>query len=167
MNLFGIVNEIRTKLENLEVDEETGEVLNFAEIEELEAERDTKVENILCYCLDLQAEEDAIKNKAKELTKRARTVANKRERLKQYVASVLNGEKFKTDRVTASWRKSETTDVEEGKESDLVAWLMENHPDWLKCEEPKPIKDSLTKAIKGGEEIPYVTINAHNNMSYK
>ena len=71
---------------------------------------------------------------------------------------MLNGENFKTDRVTVSYRKSEAIELE-----DKICV-----PDkYFVPQEPKLDKTGLKKAIKAGEEFGGVHLVERQNMSIK
>lgn len=71
MNLFEINAEIEAcvKLENSEdfVNMETGEIIDVDALNALTMERDTKLRNIGCWVLNLDAEEEALKNLIKNI----------------------------------------------------------------------------------------------------
>ena len=64
MTLYEIDNQLRECLEQLMVDEETGEITadaNYAQLQELTIERDAKLEGIGVYLKELDAETTALK----------------------------------------------------------------------------------------------------------
>lgn len=142
-----------------DIDEETGEILNFDELDNLKMAREQKCENIALYYKNVAAEAEMVKAEAKNLTERQKRLENKAESLKKYLAYALGGEKFSTPKVAVSFRKSESVLV---KDEHLV-------PDKY-CEFTtvrKPNKTNLKKALKDGEEIMGVELVEKQNVSVK
>lgn len=143
----------------MDIDPETGEVLNFDELDELQMAREQKCENIALLIKNKEAEKTAVGEQKKIFADRERVIGNEIDRLKEYLAYALGGEKFKTDKVVVSYRKSESVLV---KDEYLV-------PDKY-CEFTmvrKPNKTNLKKALKDGEEIMGVELVEKQNVSVK
>ena len=139
MTIYEIDNEIMNC-----IDMETGEVIDTEKLNDLQMERDAKIENVALWNKELKAEEEAIKNEKQELADRQREPENKAERLKNWLAYALNGEKFKTAECSISYRNSESVEVtEEGLEA-----LMREHEDLLTYKTPEPNKKAIKDAIK-------------------
>ena len=139
MTLYDIDQEIMSC-----VDMETGEVIDTEKLDYLQMERDKKLENIGLWIKDLKAEADAIKAEIQNLQNRKKASDNKAESLKNYLEYALNGQKFKTARLSVSYRKSESVNV-----TDLNAI----DPDYLTWPDPVPMKAEIKKALKDGKEI--------------
>lgn len=142
-----------------EVDEETGEILNPNALEELEMAREQKIENVGLYIKNLEAEATAVENQEKIFADRKRRIKKKIEGLKGFLGYALQGEKFKTDRVEMSFRKSESVLI---KDEYLI-------PDDY-CEftvTRRPNKTNLKKALKDGKEIMGVELVEKQNISIK
>ena len=139
MTIYEIDNEIMNC-----VDMETGEVIDTDKLNELQMERETKIENVACWIKELKAEAEAIKNEKQALADRQRVAENKAESLKNWLAYALNGEKFKTSKCSVSYRNSESVEVtDEGLEA-----LMREHEDLLTYKAPEPNKKAIKDAIK-------------------
>ena len=139
MTIYEIDNEIMNC-----VDMETGEVIDTDKLNDLQMERDAKIENVACWIKELKAEAEAIKNEKQALADRQRVAENKAESLKNWLAYALNGEKFKTSKCSISYRNSESVEVtEEGLEA-----LMREHEDLLTYKTPEPNKKAIKDAIK-------------------
>ena len=139
MTIYEIDNEIMSC-----IDMETGEVIDTDKLNELQMERDAKIENVACWIKELKAEAEAIKNEKQALADRQRVAENKAESLKNWLAYALNGEKFKTAKCSISYRNSESVEVtEEGLEA-----LMRDHEDLLTYKTPEPNKKAIKDAIK-------------------
>ena len=139
MTIYEIDNEIMSC-----IDMETGEVIDTEKLNDLQMERDAKIENVALWIKELNAEAEAIKNEKQALAERQRVAENKAESLKNWLAYALNGEKFKTSKCSVSYRNSESVEVtEEGLEA-----LMRDHEDLLTYKSPEPNKKAIKDAIK-------------------
>ena len=139
MTIYEIDNEIMNC-----IDMETGEVIDTEKLNDLQMERDAKIENVALWIKELKAEAEAIKNEKQVLEERQKAAENKAESLKNWLAYALNGEKFKTAKCSISYRNSESVEVtEEGLEA-----LMREHEDLLTYKTPEPNKKAIKDAIK-------------------
>lgn len=142
-----------------EIDEETGEILNYDELDNLKMERNQKIENIGLYYKSVSAEAEMVKAEAKNLTERYKRLENKAESLKKYLAYALQGEKFSTPRLAVSYRKSESVEIGQ----DFVY-----DKEWCEVSTTyKPDKKKLKDAIKSGKEIAGVKLIEKQNISVK
>lgn len=140
------------------IDPETGEILDNAELDALQMERDEKVENIACLIKNLTAEAAAIKVEKENLARRQRTAENRAEWLKKYLADNLQGESFKSARAAISWRRSESVEIRS----------MEDVPeDFLKFKDPEPDKTALKKALKAGQIFDGIALVERQNIQIK
>ena len=138
--LYEIDNEILAC-----VDIETGEIIDEDKLNALEIERDKKIEGIILWRKDLLAESEAVKNEAKKLSDRARALDNKSEQLKEYIQKALNGEKFKTERCSVSYRSTTSIVIDQPLLID-ERFFKQISPDWIS-------KSAIKDAIERGEEI--------------
>ena len=144
MTLYEINSEIMSC-----IDMETGEVIDIERLNDLQLERDAKIENVALWIKDLKAEAEAIKNEKLALAERQRVAENKAESLKNWLAYALNGEKFKTAKCSVSFRTTESVEVtEEGLES-----LMNGHDELLTYKAPGPNKKAIKQALKDGLNV--------------
>lgn len=154
MTLFELNDALRNF--NLEIDEETGEILNAAELDALEMQRDEKIENIALWIKNLKAEAEAVKKQKDVFYQREKALTNKAERLKEWLASNLNGEKWKSDRVVLSWRRSESVAVDDDFSDDRFITY-----------EPKISKTAIKEALKNGEEVTGARLVENNSLQIK
>lgn len=162
MNLY----EINRDIENFEfeIDETTGEVLNADALDELQMERDTKIENIALYIKNLDALADDIKAEKGNLDERMKAVERKAEGLKRYLASALNGSKFETARCKISYRRSKQV-VLAGEFDD---WAKENAPELLTVKTTyTPSKTAIKEAMMEGKAVKYATLVENTNLILK
>lgn len=153
MNLYEIENEILNC-----VDMETGEIVDIKKLESLQMERDQKIENIGCWIKNLLADARALKEEKDNLATRQKSAENKAASLKSYLLKYLDGEKYKSAKVSISYRTGTSVDIAEGA---VV-------PDkFLKYSEPTPDKTGLKAALKAGEILPGITLVASQNIQIK
>lgn len=140
------------------VDPETGEVVDIQMLEGLQMERDSKIENIALWIKNLLSDAEELDREKKKLADRQRTSENKAKSLKEYLSRFVDGEKFKTPRVSISWRKSESVSVDD----------VSSVPDrFLKYSDPTPDKTAIKKAIKSGEDVPGARLIEGKNIQIK
>ena len=139
------------------VDFETGEIIDETKLQALQLEFDEKVEGIALWIKNLLAEAKMIKEEKDNLAARQKSCENKAESLKKYLSSALGGEKFKTAKVSISYRKSESVEVED------VSLLGD---DYLKFK-PEPDKTKIKDALKNGIALEGVTLVEKNNIQIK
>ena len=106
MNLYEIDQEIMNC-----VDMETGEIIDPARLNELQMDRDTKIENIACWIKNLYADAEAFKTEKQSFADRQKAAENKAESLKKYLTNYLAGQKFSTPKVAISFRKTSSVNV--------------------------------------------------------
>lgn len=93
-------------------DKETGEVLDAEVLENLQMERSEKIDNILCFIKNLEADELKYKAEAEYQASRAERNRKKAAQLKEYLAEHLEaGKKFESAHGEIRWRKSTAVDV--------------------------------------------------------
>lgn len=156
MTLYELNEELRNF--ELEIDEETGEILNASELDSLKMERDTKIENIGLWIKNLLSDAEELKREKENLYKREQAAKNKAERLKEYLKKNLNGEKFKTPRLEISYRRSESVEVED---MSVIPEI------FLTQVEPKVNKMGIKQAFKEGIDVPGIKMIVKNNMTLR
>lgn len=165
MTLYEINQEIAAIIDDLEyIDEETGEVYiseeALARLQQLNIDRDVKLENIGAFIKNLDAEVKAMKDEIKNLRERIGRKERKAEQLAQMVNVDLqaHGEtKKEFPKVAYSFRKStavEITDEEKlPKEYMKVTY--------------EPSKTEIKKAIQKGLEVPGAELVEKQNLQIK
>ena len=131
------------------IDMETGEIVNEELLNDLQMERDAKIENVALWIKELKAEAEALKAEKLAFAERQKVAENKMESLKKWLAYALNGEKFKTVRASVTFR---TTDKVE------VADIYKLDENYLRYKEPEADKDAIKKAIKAGQKVAGATL---------
>lgn len=159
MNLYEIDSRLESAFEKA-IDAETGEVLDeelLAEFEQLQMDRDQKIENIACFIKNLKADAAALKAEKNALDKRQKTAENKAESLSKYLGGYLNGQTYKSPKAAVSWRKSEAIQVDD----------IEQIPKEFLNVTVAPNKTDIKAAIKNGKEVPGATLVTNQNMVVK
>lgn len=162
MNLYMIDQSIKNAIDSLydRVDE-NGELIEMSEedikenlkkLEEFQGERQTKIENTVLYCKNLDSEAAAIKAEEESLRKRRERIESKSERLKRMVMFSMmanNENEFESTRCYAKLKETDATDI---IDMDLIP------EEYIKVTTPeperKPDKNAIKKAIKAGQDIP-------------
>ena len=142
------------------IDQETGEIIDIDRLNALEMERDKKISNVACWIKDLKAEAEAIKAEKQTLDKRQKAAENKAESLKEWLQSILQGEKFKDSRCSISYRRSERVDFADNFNFDTL-------PDSMKKITIEPKKTEIKEFLKAGGEIEGVRIEENTSMTIK
>lgn len=157
MNLYEIDAEI---MDCVLVDEETGEVIGIDEdrINRLQLMKEDKIQGLALYYKNLSADAAAYKAEKDNFAKRERVAKNKAESIKSYLNAVLSGEKFRTNKVDITYRRSETVVVDDMAKVDKQ---------YLKYAEPAVDKTAAKKAIKAGENVSGLHIEEKQNIQIK
>lgn len=146
MKLYELPDALRAAFDALEVDEETGEILNGEALEQVEAEARDKLEGTALYLRELDADVKSLADEIARLQARKRSIERRTEWLKQYMRPALDamGGKLKTPRATIY--KMHTQKV-------LIDVSPQNLPKAFQRMEIKPDLAGLKKALKSGEKI--------------
>ena len=148
------------------LDAETGEILDFDRLEELQAEKDQKIEGVALYIKNLQAEAAAIKVEEDALKERRKAKEARVASLKEYLVKALEGQKFETAAVCLSFRKSTYVDVSDAQE--LLMWLeMNGMESCIKYKAPEVSTSEVGKLLKAGKEIPGAVLAERSNLQMK
>lgn len=152
--------EINEKLLNFEfeIDEETGEILNAGELDNLELARDEKIENLCLYIKNLRADSEALKAEKEVFAQREKASKNKADRLASYLQAMLNGDTYKSLKAEVSYRKSESV------ECDDIALVP---ADFLRYKDPELNKTEVKKALKNGVDVRGCHLKTNINMQIK
>ena len=151
MNIYEIDNAMFSL-----IDEETGEIKDFEAFEELQMQKEEKIENAALW-------HKAIREEEKALAERRKSLENKAESLKNFVNRTLNGNKFSTSKVAISYRKSTAVEVDD----EFIDYAMKNNNDLLTYKQPEPNKTVIKGMLQGGFDIPHAELVERNNMSIK
>ena len=140
------------------VDMETGEIIDVERLGQLQLAREDKVEGIALWIKNLLSDADAIRSEEEKLAQRRKANENKAKNLKEYLSKFLNGQKFKTPKVSISYRKSESVEVTDISKLD---------DDYLKFAEPTVDKTKVKKALKAGTALQGVSLVENQNIQIR
>ena len=140
------------------IDEETGEIIDYEKLDELQIERETKIENVACWIKDLKAEAEALKAEKMAFAERQKVAENKMESLKKYLAFALDGNAFKSTRASVTFRKSQAVEI---------ADIYKVDENYLRYKEPEADKTAIKEAIKAGKTVAGATLVENTSVIIK
>jgi hypothetical protein len=161
-SLYEISEKYLNLLDNLEIDEETGDLLNADELEIALSEFDEKSENYALYIKNLKANAEAIKAEQQKLSDRKKSIDQKIEILSDrlgYAMFAFNKTKFETPKVALSFRKSESVNI---IDEDVIPALF-----MLEKTTFEPDKNEIKRALKSGQVISGAEILVKQNLQIK
>lgn len=146
-------------------DFETGEFLGWDTLNELQMEREQKLENVALYIKDARAEASAIEAEIATLNKRYRKLKNNAAGAENWLAEALKGEKFTTSKVECSFRKSTTVDCDE----HFTEWAYGagRYEFLTHTEFDTPDKRTIKEFLKNGGELEHCKLVEKNNLSVR
>lgn len=148
------------------VDMETGEVLDFEKLEQLNLAREQKIEGVALYIKNLLSVAASIKEEENALAERRKAKENKAARLKEYLGKVLDGNPFETAKVALSFRGSQAVEITD--ELGLLEWLERNDMgDCVRYKAPEISKGEVAKLLKAGVEVPGAALSVRQNLQIK
>ena len=127
------------------LDFETGEVIYPIRLDELQMEREAKVENVALWIKNLEADAMVYEKEANAFIERADAAVKKAERLREWLANALNGQRFSTARCDVSFRTSERLEIAAG--TKLPKEFM------VETVTAKPDKLAIKRRLKDGGEV--------------
>ena len=171
MHLYEINEQIALLVQQLEVDEETGEILASSEdivrqLDALDMERSRILEYLAKLVLEIRAEAAALKAEEERLAKRRSTLERKDERLMQVLDRECGGQK--TDLGVATLRYRATTRVEVADTAKAISWLREHqHSDCIRTRDPEVDKTAVRRLLTSGSQIPGIELVTGQSCSLK
>lgn len=140
------------------IDAETGEIIDIDRLNDLQMERDAKIENAALWVKNLLSDAEQYKAEKNAFAEKERLARNKAESLKSYLDYALAGNTFKSVKVNISYRKSDSIVIDDISKIDK---------DYLKYSEPTVDKTALKKAIKDGASVTGAHIESKTNIQIK
>ena len=125
------------------VDMETGEIIDTEKLEQLRLARDEKLESVALWMKNLKADISAYKDEEQVFASKRKAAENRLEGLKGYLAGALNGESFKTSKVSVGYRRSTKVIIDD----------VDGLPEVYKTYEPKVDKTAVKKILSAGGAI--------------
>lgn len=140
-------------------DPETGEIVDIDSYENLQGERDKKIEGIACIIKNRQALIDALKAEKKRMDDRIATLETQNDNTKAFLDSVLQGHRFETEKAVCSYRKSTRVDITD---------ISKIPDEYLNVKtEIAPMKTAIKQALKDNKDVPGCALIETNNLSIK
>lgn len=153
-NLYGI-NQLILEC----IDLETGEIVDVEMFDQLQMERNEKLENVALWYKNLISEAQAYKAEKDIFADKQKRAESKADSLKKYLDSALHGNKFDTVKVSVSYRKSTSVEVidQDAIPERYLRTVTTVAPD----------KAEIAKALKVGEAISGVELKESSNIQIK
>lgn len=140
------------------IDPETGEITDYAAMDELAMAREDKIRQIVYARRNALADLNAVGAEIARLKKIEETLGNRVQSIDEYLKYALNGEKYKDETTTIYYRKTTAVVVAD----DAVV-----PEEFLRYGKPTVNKTALAEAIRGGMVIPGVSIEGRNSIIIK
>ena len=160
MKLYEIAPALRFALDDIEVDPETGEILNADALHAVEAQAAEKVEATALYLRELDAEAKAAKEEADRMLARVKSMQKRSDYLKAMLLDALHATgKVKTGRVTVSIRTTQAVEIEEGANLPEAYTTVKTTV--------SPNKVAIKQALLDGVEVPGCSLEARESVSIR
>lgn len=140
------------------VDMETGEIIDVDKLEALQMEREQKVESVALWYKNLLSDAEQYAKEEAAFKKKKQAAAAKAERLKEYLRSALAGDKYKSARVSISYRSSPRVIVDD---------VLSLPPRFVRFAQPEADKTEIMAAIKNGEEVNGARLESSQSIIIK
>lgn len=141
------------------IDMDTGEVVDVERLSKLQMVRERKLEGVALCIKNLRADAVAYKAEKEAFAEREKQAKDKAERLSEWLTKALDGgQRFQTNRVAVSFRKSESVLVDEGKcPEEYMNKKVTYSPD----------KTRIKAAIKAGKTVEGCELVLKDNIQIK
>ena len=158
MKLYEINEEIMRLTDQLEIDTETGEIIENTEgvldqLNALEMDRQSILEYLAKLVLNLRAEAGALKTEEQRLKDRREALGRKEERLMRILDRECAGAKTPLGVATFSYRRTSHVEVTDSEKA--VRWLKRHKLlDCFRVPAPEVAKNEVKKLINAGTKVP-------------
>lgn len=160
MKLYQISDAIRQALDHIELDEETGEILQADALHAVEAEASEKIEATALYLRELDAEAKAAKDEADRMIARVKSMQKRSDYLKSMLLDALHATgKVKTARVTVSIRTTKAVEIAEGADLPEAYTTVKTTV--------SPNKTAIKDALSAGIEVPGCHIEERESVQIR
>ena len=141
------------------IDPETGEITDYEAFEQLQIDRERKLENAALLIKNCEADIAAYKAEQAVFDKKIDRAKMTIESVKKYLSKALDGKNFKTSKVTCSFRNDPSVEILDAK---MIP------QEFLRVkEEQKPNKEAIKMALKAGFDVMGARLVIKQNMSVK
>ena len=150
--------EIDARIEAL-IDPETGEISDWEQLEQLQMDRSTKIDNVACWLKNLKAEAEALRTEEKRLQERRAKVEKMIASRELYLIDALAGGKHRSARCEVKTTPSYALAIAENAQipKNFIVETVTMAPD----------KNAIKKALKAGTTIPGCEIVTRINLQIK
>ncbi len=160
MKLYEIAPALRFALDDIVVDEETGEILSSDALHAVEAQAAEKIEATALYLRELDAEANAAKEEADRMLARVKSMQKRSDYLKAMLLDALHATgKVKTGRVTVSIRTTQAVAVDEGANLPEAYTTVKTTV--------SPNKVAIKQALLDGVEVPGCHIEERESVQIR
>ena len=160
MKLYEIAPALRFALDDIVVDEETGEILNADALHAVEAQAAEKIEATALYLRELDAEAKAAKDEADRMIARVKSMQKRSDYLKSMLLDALHATgKVKTARVSVSIRTTQAVAIDEGANLPEAYTTVKTTV--------TPNKVAIKQALLDGVEVPGCSLEASESVSIR
>lgn len=157
MKIYEIDKALREALEAMEVNPETGEILNADLLHAVEAEAATKIEATALVVRELSSEADAVAAECKRLQARKDSLQRRADFLRKLLLEAVRATgKVKTARVTVSVRK--TTEVVVKDKAQLPEAFT------TKTIKVKANTMAIKQALQDGVAVPFCSLEERESV---
>lgn len=140
------------------VDLETGEIIDIEQLHALQMEREQKIESVALWYKNLLSDAAAYKAEKDAFAEKERKAKEKAERLKLWLGDALQGEKYRSARVSVTFRNSSSVVVDD---------VLNLPPRFVRFKDPEADKVAIKEAIKNGEEVYGARIESKQSIIIK
>ena len=140
------------------VDLETGEIIDVEQLTALQLEREQKIENVALWYKNLLSDAEQYAAEEAAFKKKKQAAQAQAERLKEYLRDALGGDKYKSTRISISYRSTPKVVVDD---------VLSLPPRFVRFADPEPNKTAIAAAIKNGEEINGAHIESNQSIIIK
>ena len=160
MKLYEIQDAIRSALEHIEIDEETGEVLSADELHAVEAAANDKIEATALYLKEEDAEIKALKEEIDRMTARLKSKTKRNDYIKSLLLDALHATgKVKTPRVTVSIRLTKAVEITQDQAVPEAFTTVKTTV--------SPNKVAIKQALLDGVEVPGCHIEERESVQIR
>lgn len=160
--LYEITESYLKALDDIQIDEETGEILNAEEIDQLTDDLNQKTDSVGRYIKNLDAFTTALKEEEAKLAQRRKIAEKKLDYLKQLLTSCMDAsgrDKYESATVKISFRKSTQVNIfdEKALPEAFVTEVITTKAD----------KTAIKKAIQSGVVVTGAELLENRNIQIK
>ena len=172
--LYEIQSDLEHILENgFIVDPETGEITDNTDaekrLEELQIERDQKIEGIACYIKDLRGDIAKLKAEEMALAKRRKEKENKAESISRFLLRCMSNmdmKKVETARAVVQVRPSQAVEITDEFLLSVFAAETQNNA-LFRSKAPEPNKEEIKRMLKAGKDVPGAKLVIRESVNIK